>query len=87
VNGRVARERSREIRALIAEKRRAFLNAQIGQSVSALTLDETADGARIALTTNYLKVALLGSELPANRLLNVWVGRVQNALLYGYPEP
>jgi tRNA A37 methylthiotransferase MiaB len=87
VNGRVARERSREIRALIAEKRRAFLNAQIGQSVSALTLDETIDGARIALTTNYLKVALPGSELPANRLLNVWVGRVQNVSLYGYPEP
>jgi threonylcarbamoyladenosine tRNA methylthiotransferase MtaB len=86
VDGRVARERSREIRSLLAEKRRTFLSAQIGHSVSALTLDETLDGARIALTTNYLKVALPSSALPANRLFNVWVGRADAALLYGYPQ-
>jgi threonylcarbamoyladenosine tRNA methylthiotransferase MtaB len=84
VNGRVARKRSQEIRALMAEKRRAFLGAQIGQRLSALTLDETTNGARVALTTNYLKVTLPGSELPANHLLDVRIARAQDGVLYGY---
>jgi threonylcarbamoyladenosine tRNA methylthiotransferase MtaB len=94
VNGRVARERGREIRAIIAEKRAAFLAAQIGREVSALTLDEIAvapvsssgrEGARIALSSQYLKVALPNCQVPANHLLDVWVGRASDGLLYGYP--
>ena len=86
VNGRVARERSQEIRAVINAKRQAFLAAQVGQSLPALTLDEVEDGARVALTTNYLKVALPGSEVPANRLVNVSIGRVTSGKLFGYIE-
>jgi threonylcarbamoyladenosine tRNA methylthiotransferase MtaB len=86
VNGRVARERSQEIRAVINAKRQAFLAAQVGQSLPALTLDEVEDGARVALTTNYLKVALPGSEVPANRLVNVSIGRVTSGKLFGYVE-
>jgi threonylcarbamoyladenosine tRNA methylthiotransferase MtaB len=85
VNGRVARERSQEIRSLLVPKRQAFLAAQVGQSISALTLDEADEGARIALTTNYLRVALPGSALQPNRLADVWIGRAQGGLLYGYP--
>lgn len=85
VNGRVARERGREIRAIIAEKRRAFLAAQVGRELSALTLEDTDKGARIALTSQYLRVALPSSPVPANRLLDVWVGRASDGLLYGYP--
>jgi threonylcarbamoyladenosine tRNA methylthiotransferase MtaB len=84
VNGRVARERSQEIRAVIAAKREAFLAAQWGRSVAALTLDEVEAGARVALTTNYLKVVLAGAEIPANRLVDVWVGRVNSGQLFGY---
>jgi tRNA A37 methylthiotransferase MiaB len=84
VNGRVARQRSREIRAVIAAKREAFLASQVGRCLPALTLDEVEEGARVALTTNYLKVALPGAEIPANCLVNVWIGRASAGKLYGY---
>jgi threonylcarbamoyladenosine tRNA methylthiotransferase MtaB len=85
INGRVARERAREIHGIVAEKRAAFLAAQVGREVSALTLDETSEGARIALSSQYLKVALPNCRVRANRLLEVWVGRASDGLLYGYP--
>ena len=84
VNGRVARERSQEIRTVIAAKRQAFLAGQVGRSVPALTLDEVEEGARVALTTNYLKVALPSCEVPPNRLIDVGVGRVTAGKLFGY---
>jgi threonylcarbamoyladenosine tRNA methylthiotransferase MtaB len=84
VNGRVARERSQEIRAVITAKRQAFITAQVGQRLPALTLDESEEGARVALTTNYLKVALPGCKVPPNRLINVSIGRVKTGKLFGY---
>ncbi len=84
VNGRVARERSQEIRAVIAAKRRAFLNSQVGRNLPALTLDATDDGARVAITTNYLQVALPGSNTPPNQLIDVQVRRVGGSKLFGY---
>jgi threonylcarbamoyladenosine tRNA methylthiotransferase MtaB len=86
VNGRVARERSQEIRAAIAVKRQEFIAAQIGRTLPALTLDEMEEGARVALTTNYLRVGLPGSEVPANRLVNVSIGRATSGTLFGYLE-
>ena len=84
VNGRVARERSQEIRAVMAAKRQDFLAAQVGRSLPAVTLDETDEDARVALTTNYLKVTLPGSDAPANRLVKVVVGRATSGKLFGY---
>ena len=86
VNGRVARERSQEIRAVINAKRQAFLAAQVGRSVPALSLEGNDEGARVALTTNYLKVALPGWEVPPNRLVNVAIGRVTSGKLFGWVE-
>ncbi len=85
VNGRVARERSQEIRTLIEEKRRVFLSAQVGRTLSALALDDNAGGAPLALSSNYLKVALPGSRVAPNTLLDAGIGRVADGLLYGYP--
>ena len=84
LNGRVIHERGAEMRALVALKRRAFLDAQIGRTLSALTLDEVQDGDRVALSSNYLKVVLPGVEVAANRLLDTRIGRVHEGLLYGY---
>ena len=84
VNGRVARERSQEIRAVINAKRQAFLAAQVGQHFPALSLDERDEGDIVALTTNYLKIALPGSEVPPNRLVKVTIGRVTSGKLFGY---
>ena len=86
VNGRVAHERGAELRTLVVEKRRAFLAAQVGCVLSAVTLDETEGDARVALTTNYLKVALPGSTIPDNRLVDVWIGRASDSMLYGVSE-
>jgi threonylcarbamoyladenosine tRNA methylthiotransferase MtaB len=86
VNGRVARERSQEIRAVITAKRQAFLAAQVGRTLPALTLDEAEEGARMALTTNYLQAVLPGCEVPPNRLVNVSIGRVTSGKLFGYVE-
>jgi threonylcarbamoyladenosine tRNA methylthiotransferase MtaB len=85
-NGRVLRERSQEMRTLIARKRQGFLEAQIGRVLSVLTLDEAEDDARVALSTNYLKVALPFSDLAPNTLLDVRVGRVREGILYAYRE-
>src|SRR5690348_5875557 len=87
VNGRVAHERGAEIRSLIAAKRRAFLASQIGHSLSALTLDESEDGAPTALSSNYLKVALPGSDIPPNTLVDIQVGRTDGNILYGFVQP
>jgi threonylcarbamoyladenosine tRNA methylthiotransferase MtaB len=83
VNGRVAHERAQEIRSLLAPKRQAFLQAQIGRKLSAITLDESDSHERLALSSNYLKIALPGSNLPPNTLLDIQVGGVHEGLLFG----
>jgi threonylcarbamoyladenosine tRNA methylthiotransferase MtaB len=86
VNGRIAHKRGREIRAMIEAKRQDFLNAQVGTALSALTLDETDAGARVALSTNYLKVVLPGADVAPNTMVNSRIGRALDGRLYGYPE-
>jgi threonylcarbamoyladenosine tRNA methylthiotransferase MtaB len=85
VNGRVARERAQEIRFLLTRKRQTFLQAQIGRKLSAVTLHEFEASERMALSSNYLKIVLPGSNLPPNTLLDIQVGRVHQGLLFGFP--
>ena len=85
VNGRVARERAQEIRSLLTRKRQTFLQAQVGRKLSAVTLDESETSERVALSSNYLKIVLPGSNLPPNTLLDIQVGRVHEGLLFGFP--
>lgn len=42
--------------------------------------------ARVALSSNYLKVVLPESNVPRNTLLDVWVRRVAEGLLYGHAK-
>jgi MiaB-like tRNA modifying enzyme len=86
VNGRIARERSQEFRAVIDAKREVFRASQVGKILPALTLDELEAGARVALTTNYLKVALRGWDVPPSRLINVAIGRATSGQLFGYAD-
>ena len=85
VNGRVARERSREIRSIIATKQEAFLEASRGRILSVLSLEETTEQGRLALSSNYLKVILPGDPCGANRLLDVRVFSRRNHHLLGKP--
>jgi threonylcarbamoyladenosine tRNA methylthiotransferase MtaB len=85
VNGRLARERAQEICSLLTRKRQAFLQAQVGRKLSAVTLHEFEASECVALSSNYLKIALPGSNLPPNTLLDIQVGRVHQGLLFGLP--
>jgi threonylcarbamoyladenosine tRNA methylthiotransferase MtaB len=86
VNGRIIRERCQQLRSVMKVKRQAFLAAQVGRELSVLTLDDMEDGARIALSSNYLKVALLGPDPGANRLLHICVECVAGDLVWGSPK-
>ena len=85
VNGRVARERAQEIRSSLTRKRQTFLQAQVGRRLSAVTLHESETSERVALSSNYLKIVLPGSNPPPNTLLDIQVGRVHQGLLFGFP--
>jgi threonylcarbamoyladenosine tRNA methylthiotransferase MtaB len=86
VNGRIIRERCQQLRSVMKVKRQAFLAGQVGRELSVLTLDDMEDGARIALSSNYLKVALLGPDPGANRLLHICVECVAGDLVWGSPK-
>jgi threonylcarbamoyladenosine tRNA methylthiotransferase MtaB len=85
VNGRVAHERAQEIRSLVNRQRQTFLQAQVGRKLSAITLDVSEASGCVALSSNYLKIVLPGSNLPPNTLLDIQVGRVHEGLLFGFP--
>ena len=85
VDGRRIHERVRELKSLIAAKRDRFLQAQIGQRLSALVLHKVRDGASAALSSNYLQISLPDSEVVPNTLLEVAIGRVHGSGLVGRP--
>ena len=87
LNGRISRERSREIRTTMAAKRAAFMKAQVGGTLSVVTLEENSGGTRFAVSSNFLKVALPGAGLAPNRLLEVRITGYGDNLLSGTTVP
>jgi threonylcarbamoyladenosine tRNA methylthiotransferase MtaB len=83
---RVARERNRILRELAAEKKRAFMQSFIQQTVEAITLNvvtESGDGVWTeTLTDNYLKLQLKGKH-EANRWVQVTVNDAAQGELIG----
>jgi tRNA A37 methylthiotransferase MiaB len=65
----VRRERNRVLRELAAAKNRAFREAMVGRTLSAVTLHECGR----ALTDNYLKVQLAAPR-EANRIVELQIG-------------
>ncbi|MGH9344559.1 MAG: tRNA (N(6)-L-threonylcarbamoyladenosine(37)-C(2))-methylthiotransferase MtaB [Terriglobia bacterium] len=95
VSGRIAHERSAELRTLIARKRQAFLATQIGRTLSAVTLSGRAEragqagqenGEASALSSNFLAISLPECRIGTNRLVDVRVSRAHEDRLYGYVE-
>jgi len=86
VGGRVKRERARDLQSLISQKRQVFLSAQIGRTLSVLTLDGGSATDRTALSSNYLKVTLPSPSPPPNVLVDIEVARVCDGMLYGFPR-
>jgi threonylcarbamoyladenosine tRNA methylthiotransferase MtaB len=64
----VARERNRVLRALAAEKKRAFMESFVGRELPAITLSTGGAHSTEALTDNYLKMRIAGRHEP-----NQWV--------------
>jgi threonylcarbamoyladenosine tRNA methylthiotransferase MtaB len=85
VNGRVAHGRADDLHALIATKRQTFLEAQIGRTLSAITLADNGSDCAKAITSNYLPVTLPIGMLPPNTLADLEVGRVASGTLRAYP--
>lgn len=72
----VARERNRVLRALAAEKKRAFMESFVGRELPAITLSAGDDHSTEALTDNYLKMRLAGRHA-ANQWLGAQVQEVR----------
>jgi threonylcarbamoyladenosine tRNA methylthiotransferase MtaB len=82
----VARERSKILRELAAEKKLAFMRSFIGQPLDAITLNVVSTDATgeftEALTDNYLKLRLRGRHAP-NRWLRARIENVVDGALVG----
>jgi threonylcarbamoyladenosine tRNA methylthiotransferase MtaB len=84
VNSSVIHRRAEEIRQLLAAKHRSFLEGQVGQTLSVLTLDRAESAGCLALSSNYLKVLLPEACLEPNVLCDVTIGGIRAGLLYGH---
>lgn len=76
----VARERNRILRELAARKKLAFMQAFVGTTVEAITLNVCDGKSTEALTDNYLKLLLQGQHQP-NRWIEARVERVADSTL------
>ncbi len=82
---KIARERTKILRELGEEKKRAFMLSQIGKQLEAITLNShSGDEADFteALTDNFLKLRLSG-RYEANRLIRACVQKIEGDLLLG----
>jgi len=81
----IARERSRVLRDLAAEKKLAFMRSFVGKRVEAITLHVAGDDGDFteALTDNYLKLRLPGRH-KANRWMSARVDDVSDGAMVGF---
>ncbi|MBZ5644681.1 MAG: hypothetical protein LAO19_18135, partial [Acidobacteriia bacterium] len=86
VASHVINRRARDLRMLGEEKKRAFMKAQAGQALRAITLHRTGQDASgpwtRAISGNYLDVRVAG-RWPANEFLDVRIGGVKDDALVG----
>jgi threonylcarbamoyladenosine tRNA methylthiotransferase MtaB len=89
VTGHMIKRRARELRALGEAKNAAFRDAQVGQTLRALTLHRSEDcaahGVTPALSSNYLQVHLPAALSPNLFVDAKIVGSSEKALLAGSP--
>ena len=79
----VVRERANELRAFSQTRRYAFVEHQVGQVLSAVTLQETSASGCLALTTNYLNVSIPATNFRPNQLIDLRVLHMNKDGLYG----
>jgi len=72
VQAEAVRHRSRELRALAANKSRDFRQSFLGRTIKVLTLSDQEEGKRLALSGNYLRVRL-PQDVPPNVMVEVMI--------------
>jgi threonylcarbamoyladenosine tRNA methylthiotransferase MtaB len=80
----LARDRNRMLREIASQKKAAFMQALIGTTVEAITLQTGGANFTEALTDNYLKVKIAG-HTEANRWIQLRVEAVEGEMLVGGP--
>lgn len=86
VSVHVARERSRILRELAAEKKSAFMRSFVGCKLDAITLAHESGEYTRALTDNYLNVSVRGMHAP-NTWIKVLIRSVEDGALFGRAVP
>jgi threonylcarbamoyladenosine tRNA methylthiotransferase MtaB len=86
VASEVKRERNRVLRELAAEKKTAFMQSLVGQTLSTITLNVLENGRTETLTENYQKLWLAG-EHQSNRIVSARVDDFGDEALLGAPIP
>ena len=82
----VKRERNRVLRELAAEKKTAFMQSLVGQTVSTITLSVIENDRTESLTDNYQKLWLAGKH-GSNQIVSAIVDDVRDDALTGAPIP
>lgn len=77
-------QRARQLREISEVKRQRFAQRFLGKVRSAVTLSETQEGFRTALTDNYIEVRV-PAELPANEILDLRLGHQEAGQIYALP--
>jgi len=82
VPAHIANERIGALREIIAQKKLAFARSFLGQTLSAMTLRNSASDGSNAITDNYLKLRLAGKHAP-NQWLQVEITSETDGILEG----
>jgi threonylcarbamoyladenosine tRNA methylthiotransferase MtaB len=86
VTPELKRERNRVLRELAAEKKQAFMQSLVGQTVSTITLSVIENDRTESLTDNYQKLWLAGKH-GSNQIVSAIVDDVRDDALTGAPIP
>ena len=84
VNGNIKKERLKDLEAIEKKNREAFLEKQIGKTLSVLFEDKSdMEGVKSGYSTNYLRVNVANPDLPSNEIYDVKITGIKNDELIG----
>ena len=84
VNGNIKKDRLKDLEAIEKKNREAFLEKQIGKTLSVLFEDKSdMEGYKSGYSTNYLRVNVANPDLPSNEIYDVKITGIKNDELIG----
>lgn len=84
VNGKIKKDRLKDLEAIEKKNREAFLEKQIGKTLSVLFEDKSdMEGVKSGYSTNYLRVNVANPDLPSNEIYDVKITGIKNDELIG----